>query len=189
MRHAVFFDRDGVVNVFPGPGKFVLCWEMFSFMPGVPEQLARLRQHDFFLALITNQSGVGRGLMELDALHDIHGRMQGELGEQAFDAIYFCPHHPDESCGCRKPSPSMIQQACREHDLDPAQSFVIGDSGRDIEMGRAAGCRTVLCREALPNPAALKPEYVPEQMAQTLPAAVDWVLAQFAADLGKRTRK
>ena len=67
MRHAVFFDRDGVVNVFPGPGQFVLSWEMFQFMPGVAEQLIRLRKQDFFIALITNQSGVGRGLMPLEA--------------------------------------------------------------------------------------------------------------------------
>ena len=182
MRHAVFFDRDGVVNVFPGPGQFVLSWEMFSFMPGVAEQLIRLRQQDFFVALITNQSGVGRGLMPLTALHDIHARMQQQLDTQAFDAVYFCPHHPDDACGCRKPSPRMIQNACAEHGLDPAASFVIGDSGRDIEMGKAAGCRTILCRQNLPNPANLKKEYVPDLLAPTLPEAVDWILAQHAVE-------
>ena len=180
MRHAVFFDRDGVVNIFPGPGQFVLAWEMFKFMPGVAEQLVRLRQHDFFVALITNQSGVGRGLMPLQALQDIHARMQTALGQQAFDAIYFCSHHPDEGCGCRKPSPQMIKSACDEHGLDPKASFVIGDSGRDIEMGKAAGCRTILCREKLPDPAKLKPEYVANLFVRTLPEAVDWILAQHA---------
>jgi len=74
----------------------------------------------------------------------------------------------------------MIQNACAEHGLDPAASFVIGDSGRDIEMGKAAGCRTILCRQNLPNPANLKKEYVPDLLAPTLPEAVDWILAQHA---------
>jgi histidinol-phosphate phosphatase family protein len=177
LRPAVFLDRDGVVNVFPGPGKFVTSWEMFQFMPGVDEQLRRLRAHGFFLALITNQSGVGRGLMELDDLHEIHDNMQKELGEHAIDAIYFCHHHPDDGCDCRKPSPAMIRRACADHQLDPAQSVMIGDSGRDIEMGRAAGCKTILCREKLPpNAEALKPEHRPDQMFKTLGEAVDWTL-------------
>ena len=180
-RRAVFFDRDGVVNVFPGPGQFVLSWEMFRFLPGVgglDGALSRLRQRGFFLALITNQSGVGRGLMPLSALHDIHERMQRELGEHGFDAIYFCPHHPDESCHCRKPSPEMIFRACREHNLDPNASFLIGDSGRDIEMGHSAGCTTILCREALPELQKLKPEHRPDQMAKTVDEAVNWILAK-----------
>ena len=177
LRRAVFFDRDGVVNVFPGPGQFVLNWDMFEFMPGLPAGLERLRRHGFFLALITNQSGVGRGLMPLAALHDIHRRMQQELGQHGFDAIYFCPHHPDDGCECRKPSPEMIRHACREHGLDAKASFVIGDSGRDIEMGRNAGCATILCRGKLPRPEAMKPEYRPSHMARTIEEAVEWILA------------
>lgn len=180
LRPAVFLDRDGVVNIFPGPGQFVTSWEMFNFMPGITEQLRRLREHGFFLALITNQSGVGRGLMALEDLHDIHDRMQKELGEHAIDAIYFCHHHPDDGCNCRKPSPEMILRACAEHHLDPKQSVMIGDSGRDIEMGRAAGCKTILCREKLPpHPDALKPEHRPDQMFKTLREAVDWTLSSF----------
>jgi len=98
----VFFDRDGVVNIFPGPGQFVINWEMFKFMPGLQAAMERLRARGFFLALITNQSGVGRGLMPLAALHDIHNRMQQELGQHAFEAIYFCPHHTEDGCACRK---------------------------------------------------------------------------------------
>src|SRR5438105_1824850 len=115
MKKAIFLDRDGVVNIFPGADKFVVQWADFKFMPGLREQLRRLRERGFFIALITNQSGVGRGLMTLDALHDIHARMQSELDAEALDAIYFCPHHPDDKCICRKPSPEMIERACREH--------------------------------------------------------------------------
>jgi len=176
-RPAVFLDRDGVINVFPGPGEFVKSWAEFRFMPGVAAQLRRLREAGFALVLITNQSGVGRGLMSLDDLHHIHQMMQKELGADSVDAIYFCSHHPDDGCDCRKPSPRMIQDACREHGLDPKQSFVIGDSGRDIEMGRAAGCTTILCRENLPVREQMKPQYRPDQMFATLAGAVDWILS------------
>lgn len=178
LRKAVFLDRDGVVNVFPGVDKFVLSWPEFHFMPQLVEQVARLRRAGFFLALITNQSGVGRGLMTLETLHEIHGNMQKLLGAEALDAIYFCPHHPDECCVCRKPSPEMIQRACREHGLDPRASFMIGDSGRDIHMGRDAGCKTILCRENLPVLENMKPEHRPDHMEQTLARAVDWILSQ-----------
>lgn len=178
LRKAIFLDRDGVVNVFPGPGQFVLHWGAFRFMPDVPRQLERLRSAGFFLALITNQSGVGRGLMPQSALDEIHANMQRDLGENRLDAIYFCPHHPDASCGCRKPSPRMIQNACAEHGLDPRASFVIGDSGRDIHMGRDAGCRTILCRENLPVLEKMKAEHRPDHMEKTLVGAVDWILKQ-----------
>jgi len=178
LRKAVFLDRDGVVNVFPGPGEFVLNWKAFRFIEDVPGQIVRLRKAGFFLALITNQSGVGRGLMPIEALHEIHANMQRELGAECLDAIYYCPHHPDAGCGCRKPSPQMILTACREHGLDPKVSFVIGDSGRDIHMGRDAGCRTILCRENLPELEKMKPEHRPDWMEKTMTGAVDWILGQ-----------
>ncbi len=177
MRKAIFLDRDGVVNVFPGADKFVLTPGEFKFMPGLRGELKRLRAHGYFLSLATNQSGVGRGLMTLETLLEIHARMQAELGSEALDAIYFCAHHPDERCTCRKPSPQMILQACADHGLDPRASVLIGDSGRDIEMGAAAGCRTILCRENLPEREKMKPQHRPDQMFRTLREAVDWILS------------
>ena len=115
--------------------------------------------------------------MRLEDLQDIHARMQEALGEARLDGIYYCPHHPDEGCGCRKPSPEMIQCAAKEHGLDLAASFVVGDSGRDIEMGRNAGCRTVLCRRNLPpSIESMEPRYQPDVFAETLAQAVDWIL-------------
>ena len=177
LRRAVFLDRDGVINVFPGPGKFVLSWPEFAFMPGVHAELRRLRAAGYFLALVTNQSGVGRGLMDLETLHEIHRRMQDELGDGRLDALYYCPHHPADGCPCRKPAPWLLQRAAQEHALDLTGSFLIGDSGRDIEMGRAAGCRTALCREHLPaSLEQLKPLHRPEVMFQRLKDAIDWIL-------------
>jgi len=176
LKKAIFLDRDGVINIFPGEDKFVLSWSEFRLMPGVRDALKRLRAHGFFLSLATNQSGVGRGHMSIEALHEIHANMQSELGTEAVDAIYYCPHHPDAGCPCRKPSPHMILQSCADHDLDPKRSFMIGDSGRDIEMGTAAGCTTILCRENLPVLEKMKPQHRPDRMFKTLSEAVDWIL-------------
>lgn len=169
LRPAVFLDRDGVVNVSPGVGRFVLRWQDFRFAPGVPAQLRRLRRAGFFLAVVTNQSCVGRGLLASEALEDLHRRMQAALGKSAFDAIYCCPHHPQAGCACRKPSPALILRACAEHGLDAGASFMLGDQARDIEMGRAAGCRTVFCGAP---PRGCRPDHT----ARTLKRAADWVL-------------
>ncbi len=140
MRPAFFFDRDGVVNRSPGEG-YVLGWRDFRFNEGIFEALAFLRTKGFFLALVTSQQGVGKGLMTQASLDDIHERMQAELRghDAAFDAIYACTclaHDP--RCTCRKPSPEMILHAAREHDLDVSKSWLVGDRDRDIQMAMNA---------------------------------------------------
>ncbi len=138
-RPAWFFDRDGVINVSPGPG-YVLSWDAWEWMPGIVELLKEIKLQGYFTAVVTSQRGVGKGLMTRADLDDIHGRMQSFLGEHgvAFDAIYAytatpdCPYQP-------KPDPLMIRKATEEHDLDLTRSWLIGDMDRDIEMGRSAG--------------------------------------------------
>lgn len=138
-RPAVFFDRDGVVNVSPGDG-YVLHWEDFHFAPGVIEALALCRARGFATILVTSQQGVGKGLMSQAGLDGIHARMQTELGrhDAAFDAIYACTHLAG-TCNCRKPSPEMISRARSEHDLDLTRSWLVGDHDRDIQMAINAG--------------------------------------------------
>ncbi len=141
MRPAFFFDRDGVVNVSPGPG-YVLRWEDFHFCDGVIEALAWLKQRGFALVLVTNQQGVGKGLMTQAALDDLHARMQANLEKHgaAFDAIHACTClKSDPACTCHKPSPEMVLQTAQELDLDLSQSWLIGDQDRDIQMAVSAG--------------------------------------------------
>jgi histidinol-phosphate phosphatase family protein len=141
MRPAFFFDRDGVINVSPGAG-YVMRWEDFHFSDGIIEALAWLRTRGFALILVTNQQGVGKGLMTQAALDDIHARMQAELEKHGaqFDAIYACTClKSDPACQCHKPSPEMALQAARDHDLDLAKSWLIGDHDRDIQMATNAG--------------------------------------------------
>ncbi len=141
MKPAFFFDRDGVVNRSPGTG-YVLRREDFHFNDGIIDALAFLKSCGFALILVTSQQGVGKGLMTQAALDEIHVAMQYELArhDAAFDAIYACTCLADDPhCTCRKPSPEMIFQAVREHDLDLERSWLIGDHDRDIQMALNAG--------------------------------------------------
>lgn len=135
---AFFFDRDGTVNTCPGTG-YVLRWEDFHFLPGVREMLAAVKAQGWKVILVTSQQGVGKGLMSAATLADIHHRMQAALGPgAAFDGIYACTGLEGEDPR-RKPSPAMILEAARDHDLDLPASWNIGDKERDLAMGRAAG--------------------------------------------------
>lgn len=143
-RPAVFFDRDGVVNVSPGAG-YVLRWEDFHLAPGIVEALALCKARGYATIVVTSQQGVGKGLMTQAALDDIHARMQAELAahQAAFDGIYACTHLSG-TCTCRKPSPEMIVRAETDHGLDLSRSWLIGDHDRDIQMAVNAGVpRTV----------------------------------------------
>jgi histidinol-phosphate phosphatase family protein len=140
-RPAVFFDRDGVVNVSPGDG-YVLRWTDFHFAPGILEALQVCRQAGYALVLATSQQGVGKGLMSQADLDEIHTRMQQRLARDgaAFDGLYACTClASDPDCTCRKPSPEMLQRAAADLDLDLARSWLVGDADRDILMAHHAG--------------------------------------------------
>ncbi len=147
---AIFFDRDGIVNKRI-IGDYVKRWEEFVFLPDIFTVLPRVHELGFRAIIITNQRGIGRNLMAEEALADIHTRMQKELLDKTghrFDALYHCPDN-DNASPCRKPNPGMIVQASAEHDIDLAESWMIGDSESDISAGRSAGCRTA--RVVLPG--------------------------------------
>ncbi len=145
MKRAVFLDRDGVINRRAAEGEYITRWEDFQFLPGVAQAIWSLGQAGWSVIVVSNQRCVGRGLLTIDGLEGIHRKMQEEL-EQAgakLDGIYYCPHDKELPCDCRKPSPGMLLSAAREHQIDLAASWMVGDSESDIEAGRRAGCRTV----------------------------------------------
>lgn len=143
---AVFLDRDGVINVRLPDGRYVRRWEEFEFAEGVPEALRLLRRAGYLLIVVTNQRGIGRGLMTEGDLAGIHRRMQEALAREGvpLDAILHCPHDLDARCRCRKPEPGMIEEAMSRFDVDGSSSILIGDSESDIEAGRAAGVDGIL---------------------------------------------
>ncbi len=139
LRPAVFFDRDGVVNVSPGAG-YVLKVADFQLMPGIVEVLSWCKSQGLFTVLVTSQQGVGKGLMSQADLDAIHYHLQAALATRgaAFDRIHSCTHLAG-SCNCRKPSPQMILDAAAHLHIDLPASALVGDHDRDIQMARKAG--------------------------------------------------
>ena len=138
---AVFLDRDGTlmeeVNYCGDPAKVKLY-------PGVPEALAKLKSAGFRTFIVTNQSGIGRGLIAEADYRAVQGELLRQLGEGRIDASYFCPDAPGVTSSRRKPEPAMVLEAAAEFDIDLAGSYFIGDKAADMECGRRAGMRTIL---------------------------------------------
>ena len=181
MRPAIFFDRDGVINRDFG---YVGSWKRFEFLPGVIASLARLKELGFATVVVTNQSGIARGLYTVADYQDVTDKMQRELSfaQAQFDGIYFCPHHPEAlvpefrcNCTCRKPKPEMFLWARRELDLDLPNSILVGDHASDIAAGKSAGVGTlVLVGEHLATERELAPE---AQCFADLPAFTEALLS------------
>lgn len=176
----IFLDRDGTLN--PDPG-YIKSPDQFELFPGVAQALARLKLAGARLILVTNQSGIARGILSrhnLEAIHKKLARLLDQVGV-TLDGIYFCPHHPDDGCGCRKPNRGMIDQAVQERGVDLERAYVIGDHLRDIELAKRVGARSVLVTTGVIRPQDLEgltESYrVPDQVAASLTEAVDWVLS------------
>ena len=140
----IFLDRDGVIN--ENRSDYVKSWGEFRFLPGVPEAIAQLTHAGHRIIVCTNQAGIARGSMSVEAVEDIHHRMRAELVRQGghIEHVYYCPHGKDEQCRCRKPSPGLLLKARDERDVDLRDAVFIGDSMTDVRAGQAAGLRTVL---------------------------------------------
>ncbi len=173
MRRAVFLDRDGVINravikngkSYP-PGSLA----EFEILPGVREAIAALREAGFLVIVATNQPDVGAGRQRVEVVEAMHARLRQEL---AVDDIRVCYHVDADRCECRKPLPGMLLDAARSWDIALGASFMVGDRWRDVEAGRAAGCRTALVdhhyAESVPEAA--------DVTVDSLAAASRWILA------------
>jgi len=140
---AVFIDRDGTMANDVG---YCHRPEDFELLPDTAKAIRLLNQHNFKVIVITNQSGIARGYFTEETLAEIHEKMRGELAKEGawVDAIYYCPHHPDDNCQCRKPKPKLALQAAKDHDVELESCFVVGDLPMDIDLGKTIGCRTIL---------------------------------------------
>lgn len=144
-RRFVLLDRDGTINV---ERDYLDDPDEVELIAGAACGLHRLRESGLGLVVVTNQSGIGRGYFDEGRLQQIHDRLRALLSAEGveLDAIYVCPHAPEEQCDCRKPKPGMVRQASGEFGFDPRWAFVVGDKACDIEMGRAVGATTLLVR-------------------------------------------
>jgi len=146
LHRAVFLDRDGVIN--RNRADHVKSWAEFEFLPGALASLRRLAQLPWAVVVVSNQAIIGRGLVPQAVVDEIHERMMEEIRAAGgrIDAVFYCPHRPDEGCDCRKPRPGLLLRAARELAIDPARSVLIGDAESDVRAAQAAGCRPVLVR-------------------------------------------
>lgn len=162
QQKAIFLDRDGTINKMQG---FITKPEDFELLPGIAKAIKVINKSGYLAIVITNQPVIARGDCTFEQLQTIHNKMETELGKEgAFvDAIYVCPHHTDKGflgerpeykcdCDCRKPKPGLLFQAARDFNIDLSQSYMIGDSDRDVKAGENAGVKEAIkVRENMPN--------------------------------------
>lgn len=146
MAGFVILDRDGVIN--EDSPAYIKSPEDWRPVPGSLEAMALLTRHGFDLYVATNQSGIARGLMAPELLAAIHGKMQQAVAAAGgrIKDIRFCPHHPRDLCGCRKPRPGMLLDLAKSHRLTLADGAFVGDSLSDLECAEAAGCLPALVK-------------------------------------------
>ncbi len=175
----VYLDRDGTLNFDPG---YLNQPEQLRLLPGVGPAVARLNRAGFKTVVLSNQSGVARGLITQEQLEAIHQRLRELLAEDGawLDGIFICPHHPDEGCICRKPAPGLVHRALQELGVFPGNAIVIGDKATDMELARNVGALAVFVRsgnapeeeQTRMSERGLAPDYV----ARDLTEAVRWIL-------------
>lgn len=148
----VLLDRDGVIN--RERPDYVRHWAEFEFLPGALQALRRLATLDWPVLVISNQSAVGRGLTTLDAVADIHRRMTAAVAAAGgrIDAVFVCPHHPNDGCACRKPRSGLLRQAAAAFGLRLVDCYFIGDALSDLLAARAVGSRPILVQSGLQGP-------------------------------------
>lgn len=144
-RRFVVLDRDGTLIV---ERHYLSDPDAVELIEGAGDALRRLAGLGRGLVVVTNQSGIGRGLFDHERLEQIHARVEALLAREGvrLAGIYFCPHHPEDGCACRKPGTALLDRAARELGFEPRRAFVVGDMASDVELGRAVGATTVLVR-------------------------------------------
>jgi D-glycero-D-manno-heptose 1,7-bisphosphate phosphatase len=182
---AIFIDRDGTLNEDIG---YVSSPDQLTLYPWAAEAVRLINKAELKAIVITNQSGIARGIYTEETLNAIHQKMIEELAMQGakLDGVYYCPHHPKIGdspyridCGCRKPKTGMLDRAAREHDIDLSRSFVIGDKASDINLALNAGARAALVMTGYGRDTQAHPDLFPCEptfVAETLLDAVRLIL-------------
>jgi D-glycero-D-manno-heptose 1,7-bisphosphate phosphatase len=180
MSLAVFLDRDGTINKEVG---YLDDPADLHLIPGAAKAIRLLNEAGIPTIVVSNQAGVGRGYFSATTVTAIHEQLAKQLAVQGahLNDIYYCPHHPNEGCDCRKPKSGMLLQAAQEHSIDVRQAFVVGDKASDLDAGRRVGCRTVLvltgygeqARKTFDG-AGFEPDYISAHLYD----AVKWILKE-----------
>jgi len=144
MTKVIIIDRDGVIN-FDTKG-YIKSPDEWSAIPGSLEAIAQFNRSGYQVFIATNQSGIGRGFYDVAALDTIHEKLMNELAAVGghVEEIFFCPHHPNDDCGCRKPKPGLFHSIQKKYQVDLTETFFIGDSWSDVQAAVHANCQPVL---------------------------------------------
>jgi len=174
----IILDRDGVINY--DSDEYIKSPEEWIPIPGSLEAIAQLNRHGFRVLVATNQSGIARGYYNIATLDEIHEKMMVQLASIGgyIEEIFFCPHHPNDHCLCRKPKPGMIYQIQEKYPVDLPNTFFIGDTMSDVQVAQASGCKPILILTKK-GKASLEryPELLNIPHFPDLCAAVDYVIA------------
>ena len=176
LKPAIFLDRDGVI--VENRDDYVRSWADVIFIPEATDTLARISQLGYLIVLVTNQSAVGRGILDLVDAKEINNRLVEEIQKAGgrIDGVYMCPHAPRENCHCRKPEPGLFYQAARDMTIDLGNSIMIGDALSDLAAARSAGVGQVVlvrtgrgrAQEQLPEAIKLQPFSVFDDLAMAM---------------------
>jgi D-glycero-D-manno-heptose 1,7-bisphosphate phosphatase len=178
----VILDRDGTINA--DSEEFIKAPEEWTPLPGALEAIARLNHAGWHTVIASNQSGLGRGLFDVAALNAIHAKMHKMLSAQGgrIDAVFYCPHGPDEGCQCRKPSPGLFEQIAERFGVELRGTPVVGDGLRDLQAGVTAGCEPhlVLTGKGRAFAGRSLPDTFPAgtMVHEDLGAFADWLIAR-----------
>ena len=178
----VILDRDGTINA--DSDEYVKSAEEWHPLPGALDAIARLNHAGWHVVVASNQSGLGRGLFDVAALNAMHAKMHKLLAAAGgrVDAVFYCPHSPEEACNCRKPSPGLFEQISERYGMDLKGVHTVGDTLRDLQAGAAVGCQPHLVftgKGAKLRGQPLPSEFPPDTRThENLSAFADWLLAQ-----------
>lgn len=172
---AVFLDRDGTINEESG---YLSSPENLSLIKGAAEAVKKLNNIGIKVIVISNQSGVGRGYFSEKDLARVNKRLIDLLSSYGarIDAIYYCPHHPDDNCECRKPKPGLLKKAALEHSVDLTRSYVVGDKKTDVELAGNAGSKGILVKTGFGSGQLKTMASAPLFVAEDILDAAEWII-------------
>lgn len=176
----VFLDRDGVINRVLRNG-YVRSWKEFVFLPGSLSAIRELRLSGFQIFIVSNQAGVGKGIVGQQALQDIHARLLKRIEEESGEvkAVYFCQHRPEENCRCRKPEPGLLLAAARDYKINLSRTYLVGDTIKDIQAGQKVGAFTILVKTGKGKAEMARRHHwpvKPDHIATSLATAANFIL-------------
>jgi D-glycero-D-manno-heptose 1,7-bisphosphate phosphatase len=191
VRPAVFLDRDGTLIEDVG---YLHHLDQMTVFPWTVDVIRALNRAGLAVVVVTNQSGIARGLFTEAFVDETHRHLSARLaaGGARIDAYYYCPHHPDgvveayrQRCDCRKPASGLVDRAVRDLKLDPARSFVVGDKWLDIGLARTAGARGLLVRTGTGAAEEARPEpgVTADAIVDNLAAAASWILERLKTEV------